>query len=214
MSEYINFLGIHSWGPQTWAAIFSAAAAWLALALSIFNLRTSRLALHISEAQETRRKPSITSYLQDAYVAVGAKPNARVYAVLVSLSNKSDSDNGIAWAGLYLTYAKKGGAQFTIKVDSEIEARNIFSQKIAKNLQIPFRIDAHQTISGWMFFTVEDAILKSSYIEATRFVFSDTHGNETSVEPLNVREYRSVLQAPPTNEDVSDNKGTTGSDSG
>ena len=155
----MSFLGFDiSWSAQTWAAIASAVAAWIAFALSIFNLRTSRLALRISEAKESRRKPSIASYLQDAYITVGAKPNARVYAVLVSLSNKSDNDNGIASAALNLTYAKTGGAEFAIKVSPENEAPKIFADKSTKHLQVPFRIDAHQTISGWTFFAVEDAI--------------------------------------------------------
>jgi hypothetical protein len=186
-----------SWNAQTWAAIISAGAAWAALALSIINLRTSRRALRISEAQESRRTPSIASYLLDAYIAVGAKPNARVYAVLVSLSNKSDNDNGIASAALHLTYAKKSGVEFTIKISPENEALKIFADKSAKHLQVPFRIDAHQTISGWTFFAVENAVLEDASINATRFAFTDTHENETVVEPLNVREYRNAIETRP-----------------
>ncbi|MEH6950856.1 hypothetical protein V4R08_05845 [Nitrobacter sp. NHB1] len=99
----MTFLGFDiNWSAQAWAAVASAIAGWVAFALSLFNLRTSRLALRISEAQESRCKPSIASYLQDAYITVGAKPSARVYAVLVSLSNKSDNDNGIASTALHL----------------------------------------------------------------------------------------------------------------
>jgi hypothetical protein len=211
----MNLFGFDiSWSAQTWAAAASALAAWTALALSIFNLRTSRLALRISEAQESRRKPSIASYLQDAFITVGAKPNSRVYAVLVSLSNKSDNDNGIASAALYLTYARKEGIEFTIKVSPENMVPNIFSDKSAKHLQVPFRIDAHQAISGWAFFAVEDAILEDTSIRATRFAFTDTHENETVVEPLNVREYRNAMEAFPTEKNIPNAKGPPGSDSG
>jgi hypothetical protein len=210
----MSFLGFDlSWSAQTWAAIASPVAAWVALALSIFNLRTARLALRISEAQESRRKPSITSYLKDAYITVGEKPKARVYAVLVSLSNKSDNDNGIASAALHLTYEKKGGVEFTIKVSPANEAPNVFFDKSAKHLQVPFRIDAHQTISGWVFFAVDDAILESACIKATRFAFTDTHENEAVVESLNVREYRNAIETSPAEKGVPNTKGTPGSHS-
>lgn len=199
----MTFFGFNiHWSAQTWAAIASAIAGWVAFALSLFNLRTSRLALRISEAQESRRKPSIASYLQDAYITVGAKPSARLYAVLVSLSNKSDSDNGIASTALHLTYAKKDGLEFTVKVSPEEQAPSFFADKSAKHLQVPFRIDAHQTVSGWAFFAVENAILEGASITAARFAFIDTHENETVVEPLNVREYSNVFKARPTEGDV------------
>jgi hypothetical protein len=203
-----------NWSAQTWAAVASAIAGWVAFALSIFNLRTSRLALRISEAQESRRKPSIASYLQDAYITVGTNPSARVYAVLVSLSNKSDNDNGIASTALQLTYAKKGGSEFTVKVGPEHQAPSFFSDKSTKHLQVPFRIDAHQTVSGWAFFAVENAILEGASIRATRFAFIDTHENETVVEPLNVREYSNVFKTHPTKEDVPNTAGDRSSHSG
>ncbi|MGN6309005.1 MAG: hypothetical protein ACTHNN_05555 [Xanthobacteraceae bacterium] len=199
----MTFLGFDiNWSAQTWAAVASAIAAWVAFALSLFNLRTSQLALRISEAQESRRKPSIASYLQDAYITVGARPSARVYAVLVSLSNKSDNDNGIASTALHLTYAKKGGLEFTVKVSPEDPPPSFFADKSAKHLQVPFRIDAHQIVSGWAFFAVENAILEGASIKGTRFAFIDAHENETVVEPLNVREYSNVFKAHPTEEVV------------
>ena len=182
-----------SWSAQTWAAIASSIAAWVAFVLSIFNFRTSQRALRISEAQELRSRPSISSYLQDAYITVGAKPRARIYAVLVSLSNKSDNDNGIAAAALYLTYRKQSGVEFTVKVRPEDEMPSAFTDTTARQLHIPFRLDAHQTVSGWTFFAAEDAVLEGAFVSATRFAFTDTHGNETAVEPINVREYRDAV---------------------
>jgi hypothetical protein len=179
---------------QIFAAIASAMAAWMALVLSVLNFFTSRRALRISEQQEVRRRPSVVAYLQDGYVSVGVKPDSRVYAIFVSLSNRSDSNNAIAQAILLLTYIKTDGPELTLKVGTEDEIPSAFTEKSINHLRVPIRIDAHQTVSGWCFFAVNDAILEGSHIHRTRVAFIDTHGNDTTVEPLIIREYRDNVQ--------------------
>jgi hypothetical protein len=181
---------------QIFAAVATATAAWLALLLSVFNVFTSRRALRISEQQEARRKPSVVAYLQDGYVAVGIKTHSRVYAILISLSNRSDSNNAIAQAMLLLTYIKSSGTQLTLKVGAEGEPPSMFIDKSANHLRLPIRIDAHQTVSGWCFFAVDNAILEDAHIDRTQMMFVDTYGNETTVEPLIIREYRNNVQTP------------------
>jgi hypothetical protein len=179
---------------QILAAIASATAAWMALLLSVLNLFTSRRALRISERQEARRKPSVATYLQDGYVS--AEPSQRVYAVMISLSNRSDNNNGIAQATLLLTYITPSGTQVTLKVGAESKPPTIFSKNSANHLQVPIRIDAHQTVSGWCFFAVDGAILDGSHVDRTQMAFVDTYGNEWTVEPLIIREYGNNVQAP------------------
>jgi hypothetical protein len=180
---------------QIFAAVASATAAWMALLLSVLNFFTSRRALRISEQQEARRKPSVVAYLQEGYVAVGVKPGSRVYAILVSLSNRSDNNNAIAQALLLLTYVKSNDTQLTLKVDAEGQPPNAFTDKSANHLQVPIRIDAHQTLSGWCFFAVDDAILEEAQIDRTQVAFIDTYGNESTVEPLIIREHGNNVQA-------------------
>ena len=156
----------------------------------------------------------MTSYLQDAYIAVGARPDARTYAVLIALNNISDNDNGIASAALYLTYVRKDGVEFTFKVGPEPNAPLAFRDRTAKRLELPLRIDAHQTISGWSFFAVDNAVLAGASVRATRFAFTDTHGNQTVVEPMNVREYGNASETPSIEKDIpADQPGGSGSDS-
>jgi hypothetical protein len=181
---------------QIFAAVASATAAWMALLLSVLNFFTSRKALRISEQQEARRKPSMVVYLQDGYIAVGAKAGSRVYAILVSLSNRSDSNNAIAQAVLHLTYVKSNRTQLTLKVSAEGEPPSAFTDKSANHLRVPIRIDAHQTVSGWCFFSVDDAIVEGSRIDRTRVAFVDTYGNESTVESLIIREYGHNVQTP------------------
>lgn len=179
---------------QIWAAIASAMAAWLALLLSSFNFWTSRRALHIAEQQEARRKPSVMAYLQDVYVAAGAKVGSRVYAILVSLSNRSDNDNAIAEVTLLLTYSKSTDVELILKVPAENVLQRPFRDEAANHLRVPIRIDAHQAVSGWCFFAVDEAILKDVTIDRTQVAFVDTHGNRETVEPMIIREYGHDVQ--------------------
>jgi hypothetical protein len=181
---------------QILAAVASATAAWMALLLSVLNFFTSRKALRISEQQEARRKPWVVPYLEDGYIAVGAKAGSRVYAILISLSNRSDSNNAIAQAVLHLTYVKSNRTQLTLKVGAESEPPSAFTDKSANHLRVPIRIDAHQTVSGWCFFSVDDAIVEGSRIDRTRVAFVDTYGNESTVESLIIREYGRNVQTP------------------
>jgi hypothetical protein len=180
---------------QIFATVASATAAWMALLLSVLNFFASRKALRISEQQEARRKPSVVAYLQEGYIAVGVKPGSRVYAILTSLSNRSDSNNAIAQATLLLTYVKYSGTRLTLKVSAEGELPSAFADKSANHIRVPIRIDAHQTVSGWCFFAVDDAILEDSHIDRTQVAFVDSHGNESTVEPLIIREYGNNVQA-------------------
>lgn len=189
---------------QIWATVASAGAAWIALFLSIINIRTSRKALRISEQQETRRRPSLVAYLQDGYLSVGAMPDARVYAFLVSLSNRSDSDNAVAEATLHVTYSKQGESRFTVKIPASHEMAVMLGGAPIAHLQVPTRIDAHQTVSGWCFFAVEHAILDRAKIEGLLVTFMDTHGGESSVEPLIIREISDDVQASGHQKDVPD----------
>jgi hypothetical protein len=197
---------------QILAAVASATAAWMALVLSVLNFFTSRKALRISEQQETRRKPSMMAYLQDGYIAVGAKPGSRVYAILISLSNRSDNNNAIAQAVRLLTYVKIGGTLLTLKVSAEGEPPSAFTDRSANHLRVPIRIDAHQAVSGWCFFTVDDAILENVHIDRTQVAFIDTHGNESMIEPLLIREYGNNVQSPPHKEDNETLTRTSGPD--
>lgn len=66
------------------------------------------------------------------------------------------------------------------------------------------RIDAHQVISGWYFFSVDSAILRDAGVERTLIVLRDTYGNEISIEPMILREFSYEDMAEKTQEDLSE----------
>lgn len=177
-----------AWETSTLATLASATAAWIALVLSIVNARTSRRALRLSEQQEARRKPSLAVYLQEGFVSPSPQRDARIYALLLSVSNKSDNNNSVAEAALHLTYSKPDTRQLTVKFVATMGVLPPFQRNQA-SLPIPTRIDAHQAISGWYYFCVDDVILNGARVERTVIVLRDTHGNEISAEPLILREY-------------------------
>jgi hypothetical protein len=173
---------------STLSTIASAAAAWIALALSILNARTSRRALRLSEQQEARRKPSLAVYLQEGLVSTNPQRDARIYALLLSVSNRSDNNNSVAEATLHLTYSRPETGEFTVKFAVASDVPPPFERNQV-SLPVPKRIDAHQAISGWYYFCVDSAILSNARIERTIVMLRDTYGNEIAAEPLILREY-------------------------
>ena len=141
------------------ATIASAVAPWLALVLSLLSLRSSRRAVRLAEQQDERRRPSLVPYLRDGYVRTGSDESSRVYAFLLSVSNRSDSDNGIAEVELRLTYTTRMSVKMTVKVRSDPELGGAFADGDVPHLPRPARVDAHQTLLGWCFFRVEEAAL-------------------------------------------------------
>jgi hypothetical protein len=177
-----------AWEPAVLIGTASAIAAWLALILSLVNVRRSRRALRLSERQEERRKPSLVVYLQEGFTSANAQPGIRVYALLLSVSNRSDNNNAVAEAILHLTYSKQRDNELTVKFLAKTEIPIPFQRALTR-LSLPTRIDAHQTISGWYFFCVDNAILQGAKVERTIVVLRDSHGNEVTIEPMLLREY-------------------------
>jgi hypothetical protein len=174
---------------EIWAASASAVAAWLALGLSFLSLHSSRKAMRLAEQQEERRRPLLVPYLDDGYVRIGPNGGSRLYAFLLSVSNRSDSNNSVAEVERRLTYTTRADVQMTVKVRSNAQLGGAFGEGAGPPLPKPARVDAHQTALGWCFFRVEEAVLEGSPIERYVVTLVDSHGNESTVKPIMVREY-------------------------
>lgn len=176
---------------STWIAIAGAGAAWVAIVISLLSLRNSRKALDLSTKQDERRKPSLVPYLMDGYVRFGFAGNGRVYAFLLSVNNRADSDNSIADIELRVTYSTQTASELTVRVRSDQEAGKAFASESRTPLQNPAHIDAHRTIAGWCFFPIEETILEGARIDRYILAIIDSHQNEATIEPIIVREYGS-----------------------
>ena len=181
---------------SSWANVATAAAAWIALVLSLLGLLVSWRAIRLAENQERRRRPVLVPYLLDGFVQSRRDPRARVFGFLLSVSNPADSDNAVAGVDLHLTYTTTTCQQMTIKVRANTTLGNSFGKRIGSTMTTPVRLDAHQTISGWVFFLVDEAILEGAVVDAYSVQLTDTQGDHAVVQPIIVREYDDEAQAP------------------
>jgi hypothetical protein len=179
----------------TWAAIASAIAAWVAALLAYSGARASKRALIIVERQEQRRQPVLVPYLVEGYVRfVDDGQRFRLYAFLLSISNPSDADNGIAQLDLHVTYTTAKGLRMTLKVPANAIFAAAFIGSDSRSLSVPIRIDAHQTIAGWNYFRIDESLLESASIDGYTLVATDSHGYQVSVEPIIGREFSNEME--------------------
>jgi len=106
-----------------WPAIASAAAAWLALLLSGSSVFISRRAMKIAERQEERRQPRLVPYYRDGFYQEDVSGKQRIYAFLIAISNRSDTNNTITELELRITYTNSDGVPLILKIRAESEKR-------------------------------------------------------------------------------------------
>lgn len=167
----------------------NVAAAWLALGIALLSLLASRKALRLSEAREKRQLPRLVIYLADGYFRTLPGSNDRIYAFLLSISNPADSDNAIAEIQLCIKYRVTQKPTMVIKISSDATLKNFFDNPMRVTLQIPVRVDAHQTIQGWCLFRADSVLFKGALIEGYEIGFIDSHKIEHSIEPIIISEY-------------------------
>ncbi|MGE4218350.1 MAG: hypothetical protein AB7G39_02790 [Alphaproteobacteria bacterium] len=176
---------------ELWVNIANAAFALCALVVSLFSLLASRRATRLAEAQEERRKPKLSVYMQDRYYKNGANGTYRRYAFHLLLRNTSDSDNALAEINLHLSYSTPSGMQMTVKIPADAGSHQDIGSPL---LDVPIRIDAHQASLGWCFFHVEKALLQNAKIERYAVSLVDSHGVEVVAEAIIVPEHKNARE--------------------
>ena len=177
-----------AWDVSTWASIVASIIAAISAIIALRSNSFSKMALKLAERQEQRQQPSLTIYLRDSYVRyVDAEPRHRIYGFWLLISNTSESDNSIAHLDLLVTYTMPSGIQMTLKVPSD-STLGLGIPDVAGALIIPTRIDGHQTIGGWSYFKVGEALLAESVVEGYTIAISDVHGGLTTIEKSIVQE--------------------------
>jgi hypothetical protein len=166
-------------------AIASAAAAWIALILSGGSLLVSRKAMKIAQQQEDRRKPLLVPYYRDGFFQRDPDGNGRIYALLLSISNRSDSNNTIAELELRITYSTPDNRQVTLKLRAEAKAEQSLEPLSFPYLAMPQRIDGHQAVICWCHFRLSAHILES-FQRIERYVVGviDSDVTDATVEPI------------------------------
>lgn len=176
--------------PKSWVSI----SALLVAAWSAFNAVRSRgiaaRALQISEGQDQRRQPKLGIYLINGYRRL--VPNRQLFGFLVSVSNPTDINNSVVRVELQITYTMKDDVSAVLRIQHNAALGAIestVSEPTASVPSLPLRIEAHQTVSGWLLFSLDNDAIRSGTVDAHILILEDTHGLSTKTDPIMVREW-------------------------
>jgi len=171
-----------------YAAIASGVAALVSGWFAYLSLRVSNRSLRLSQQQEERHRPHLVPYLIDGYAKFVARDNLRVYGFSLSVSNRSDVDDSVAQIELQLTYKAPSGISIAVKARHDAKLNNVFAGGNTATLPVPLRIDAHQTIAGWVYFGIKEELFSGSAVDKFIIILTDSHDVVSTVEPIIVRE--------------------------
>ena len=108
------------------------------------------------------------------------------------MSNPTDTSNSIVRAELQITYFLENDIAVTCRIQhnqalAEESASN--PEDAAKIFSLPSRIDAHETLSGWFLFSLDDNVIGQGTVDSHSLVLEDTHSISTDSGPIMVREW-------------------------
>lgn len=176
--------------PKVWIPALALLVSLISVFLSWRSSRIARRALAISESQEKRRQPQLGIYLANGYRQHA--PNGQLFCFSVSVTNPTDINNSIARAELQINYLLENDVKTTCRLQhnpavGEVASRN--AVEAATIFSLPMRIDAHQTVSGWFLFALDNQVIGKGSVDTHRLILEDTHGVSTSSDPIPVRQW-------------------------
>jgi len=174
--------------PKFWVTAASLIVAIGSAIVSFFSFCNSTRALAISERQEKRHSPRLQIYFANGYRRLVSE--RQLFGFLVSVSNPTDINNSIARAELQITLLLRGGAKTFLRINHNPEvAQSMENSKesAAHVFSLPARIDAHQTLSGWLLFVLENEMIGEATVDGHRLIVEDTHGLSTDTDSIMVK---------------------------
>jgi hypothetical protein len=177
--------------PKTIIAALALIVSLISLAISWLSGNRASRALAISEEQENRRKPRFTVYVNKSRRRL--TPHGQRFDFLLSVSNPTDTSNSIARAELQITYLLENDvkAVYRIQHDSDLSGQ-LDSAEELRPFALPVRIEAHQTLSGWFLFSLDDVI--KGTVDSHSIILEDTHSISTDSGSIMVREWTHETQ--------------------
>ncbi len=180
--------------PRMW---ISGMALLVSACSAFFSWRSGRnaaRALAISEKQEMRRQPQLGIYFFNGYRRL--VPKRQLFGFLVSVSNPTDINNSVARAELQITYSTENDMSAVLRIQhnaalgADIGSNTVSEESASVTvLSMPLRIDAHQTVSGWLLFALDNDAIHMGTIDAHSLILEDTHGVSTETDSIMVREW-------------------------
>ena len=176
----------------SWAAVIAAIATFIIALLAFYNARVARNSLKLMEQREKRSLPSLQIFLINSYVKRDKEQDSRIYAVNISITCTSDTDNSVKDLSMRIYFKRNGGitSNIAIPIIKDIDKRvtdlvGVTSDRI---LVIPLRIKAHEVIAGWALFKISNEFLVGSSIENYQVILTDVHDIESYFEIKVMRE--------------------------
>lgn len=182
-------MDVSSWiaDPKTITTIVAGAAGWASALIALFNAKTTRRQLRISEAQEGRHSVGLKPYLVQGLCEVHEDRRVHIFALVIR--NPADDANSLAYAELQINYWNKEGIRLTAKIPHSAESQTA-SVKLDRNRALipPVPINPRGTVNGSIVFEISNKILEPMTIDDYRVVLEDTLGNASVVTAILLRE--------------------------
>src|SRR5690348_14770933 len=124
---------------KEWTDIVVAAAAVVAVMVSLVSLGVSWRALRLSEKQEKRKDPRLVPQLLDSHFEALAG-GGRVYSFWLSVRTPADADNAIAQIEMHVSYLLAGATRVTVKLPTSAVSETLNGKR--PRLAAPIRITA------------------------------------------------------------------------
>ena len=173
-----------------WTEIVTAVAAVVALLIALLSLAVAWRAQQLVERQEMRRQPHLVPTLINGFRRTNANERHFSYAFFLSVSNPRDVDNAIAMIELRIAYTTQTNVLMTILLPLSPTDAHRFATGSGAVLNVPTRVAAHDTLSGWCYFGVDADVLNDARIESHAIILTDSQRQKSSVEPIIIQEYQ------------------------
>lgn len=188
--------------PPFWVSVLALLVALLSAANAWKARKIAERSLALNESQEQRRRPRFIIYMVQGYRRY--LPDKQLFGFLVSVSNPTDINNSIAQAELKITYLIKDEVKAVFRIPRMPQfAEPVHKEPIqgANVLALPIRVDAHQTVAGWLVFSLDSKIIAGRTVDSHRIVLEDSHGDCSETEPIIVSEWTDELPKETKEED-------------
>jgi len=173
--------------PKLWVAALALIVASVSAFVSWRSFRNSSFALAISQRQEERRSPQLSIYFVNGYRRL--VKSRQTFGFLISVSNPTDINNSVARAELQVGCVFEHGVEALLRIQHAPQFGRDFVNEDTEStvFQLPLRIDAHQTLSGWFIFSLENSAIGTGTIDTHTLILEDTHGTVTTSDSIMVR---------------------------
>jgi hypothetical protein len=165
-----------------WASVLIAVLALLVtLSLGLWNRKTAKRALGLSERQEARRESRVDLHLNESLAWRRDANEDRILGFHLVITNPTDRDTSIIRSELRINYSIEGVVA-TVKVPTTSMTGLSAPIPDVESVDVPARLNANDTISGWFLFQVPDQLIHNRPVDRYEVVFRDLHEIEESVQ--------------------------------